>query len=264
MDYKQLSGYISMKAAIGKKNEHKTLSWLQFLGSSNKNNPKVLDQQQVLLTSGYPRNGQGKTWTSAIQNPEHNSILLQGVVNHQEKAGIRLAAVHLSKENTKTQNPSPKWHDKTNNVYFKQEFQITNKPAEENNDNLPFLVENGQDILLEIVKTPYSIKTTLYSSAANDPKNYKEVGVVVYNIDELGAWAPFPNFFNLDWYQIGGGQNPSATTQGTNTNQQQNPEKPAIALKAFAVFEGPEYTQGSYAQNRKDIAEAFINAYIKR
>ncbi|WP_337896604.1 hypothetical protein, partial [Mesomycoplasma ovipneumoniae] len=93
---------------------------------------------------------------------------------------------------------------------------------------------------------------------AEDPKNYKEVGDVIYNIDPSKTWNPFPNYFNLDWDQIGPAEPVAEQTPESGKSQS------TITLKAFAVFDHPDFTNGKTSRARQEITEAFIDTYIKK
>ncbi|MDW2906638.1 hypothetical protein, partial [Mesomycoplasma ovipneumoniae] len=50
---------------------------------------------------------------------------------------------------------------------------------------------------------------------------------------------------------------PAATTESGKSQS-------TITLKAFAVFDHPDFTNGKTSSARQEIVEAFIDAYIKK
>ncbi|AJR12380.1 Uncharacterised protein [Mesomycoplasma dispar] len=281
MDYKQFQEYAHYKSHVWGSDKRESLISLFSPGNSS---PKMVNQQQILVISGYPRGKETKT-------TEVSSIPVTQTVSASSSTGSITGKFHISSRD-KTKNPGfeittsgtwgntdtkpdskPKLHDHANDVYYKQSFfSPTGKESK-----YPNLLEEETDLLLEIIKTPYSIRTTLYSSNTDDPKNYKEVGTVLYNFDISGNWNPFPNFFNLDWHQIGPvvkkpeAAKPTATkTEATKTEAakpvatkvETQPAK--ITLKGLAVFDDPEITYRKSASIRNEITDAFIDSYIKK
>ncbi|MBG0730927.1 P110/LppT family adhesin N-terminal domain [Mycoplasma sp. 'Moose RK'] len=211
MDYKQISGYVYLRSAIWSPRPGHLLLPL-------KGGMKSTDKQQILVTSGFPRS---LTPTSDSEvttgKPEITGVQAGGTISlpFEKNPSISVfGIVSPSKTESKseTQQKTPELQDITNNVYFNQSTYHPEDQEPDKNENGGGLIQENENLLLEIIKTPYSIKVSLFSSNTKDPKNYKEVGVLIYNIDASGKWNPFPNFFNLDWTNIG--PNPvSETTQ---------------------------------------------------
>ncbi|WP_341517590.1 P110/LppT family adhesin N-terminal domain [Mesomycoplasma ovipneumoniae] len=300
MDYKQLANYVYLKQHLVNKNLGFSASSQFFGGYANL--LRLLDKQQVLVTSGISR-----TNTAPGTNRSTNSQLKPSsyLYNSWDAAGLFPSNEPKKMFYEKTEyfvtvppKPTvPTINDTANNVYFTQSFY---SPKEETdvtkNKNL---IEEDANLLLEIIKTPFSITLSLYSSNSQDPKNYKEVGDVIYNIDPSKTWNPFPNYFNLDWDQIGPAEppkepapttpkepapttpkEPAPTTpkEPAPTTPKEpaptTPKEPApaaesksqstITLKAFAVFDHPDFTNGKTSSARQEIVDAFIDAYIKK
>ncbi|MCP9306506.1 P110/LppT family adhesin N-terminal domain [Mesomycoplasma ovipneumoniae] len=293
MDYKQLSNYVYLKQQFGSKQGK--FSAFQSIFGGYAELLKTLDKQQVLVTSGISRN---KTTTGS--NRSTNPQLKPSSYLYDSWDGLGLFPSPTPKiffEKTeifvdKTTKPTvPTINDTANNVYFTQSFYSPKEETDiEKNKNL---IEEDANLLLEIIKTPFSITLSLYSSNSQDPKNYKEVGDVIYNIDPSKTWNPFPNYFNLDWDQIGPAEpapttpkepapttpkEPAPTTpkEPAPTTPKEpaptTPKEPAlesksqstITLKAFAVFDHPDFTNGKTSSARQEIVDAFIDAYIKK
>ncbi|MDF9627941.1 P110/LppT family adhesin N-terminal domain [Mesomycoplasma ovipneumoniae] len=269
MDYKQLANYVYLKQSFGSK-KLGISAYTQLFGGST-DLLRVLDKQQVLVTSGISRKN-----TTQGSNHSTNSQLKPSLYLHNSWDGFALFPTNPPKmlyEKTEiflgktTPKPTvPTINDTANNVYYSQSFY---SPKEETdvtkNKNL---IEEDANLLLEIIKTPFSITLSLYSSNAEDPKNYKEVGDVIYNIDPSKTWNPFPNYFNLDWDQIGPVEAKPAEPATKKPVAEQTPEsgksQSTITLKAFAVFDHPDFTRGKTSRARQEITEAFIDAYIKK
>ncbi|MDW2925955.1 P110/LppT family adhesin N-terminal domain, partial [Mesomycoplasma ovipneumoniae] len=204
MDYKQLANYVYLKQEFGSK-KLGISAYTQLFGGST-DLLRIIDKQQVLVTSGISRKN-----TTQGSNRSTNSQLKPSLYLHNSWDGFALFPTNPPKmlyEKTEifigktTPKPTvPTINDTANNVYFSQSFYSPKEDVDvEKNKNL---IEEDSNLLLEIIKTPFSITLSLYSSNSQDPKNYKEVGDVIYNIDPSKTWNPFPNFFNLDWAQIG-------------------------------------------------------------
>ncbi|WP_341501021.1 P110/LppT family adhesin N-terminal domain [Mesomycoplasma ovipneumoniae] len=322
MDYKQLANYVYLKQHLVNKNLGFSASSQFFGGYANL--LRLLDKQQVLVTSGISR-----TNTAPGTNRSTNSQLKPSsyLYNSWDAAGLFPSNEPKKMFYEKTEyfvtvppKPTvPTINDTANNVYFTQSFY---SPKEETdvtkNKNL---IEEDANLLLEIIKTPFSITLSLYSSNSQDPKNYKEVGDVIYNIDPSKTWNPFPNYFNLDWDQIGPAEPPKEPAPTTpkepapttpkepapttpkepapttpkepapttpkepapttpkepapttpkepapTTPKEPAPESKSqstITLKAFAVFDHPDFTNGKTSSARQEIVDAFIDAYIKK
>ncbi|MDW2927546.1 P110/LppT family adhesin N-terminal domain [Mesomycoplasma ovipneumoniae] len=328
MDYKQLANYVYLKQEFGSK-KLGISAYTQLFGGST-DLLRIIDKQQVLVTSGISRKN-----TTQGSNRSTNSQLKPSLYLHNSWDGFALFPTNPPKmlyEKTEifigktTPKPTvPTINDTANNVYFSQSFYSPKEDVDvEKNKNL---IEEDSNLLLEIIKTPFSITLSLYSSNSQDPKNYKEVGDVIYNIDPSKTWNPFPNFFNLDWAQIGPVEpapatpkepapttpkepapttpkepapttpkEPAPTTPkepaptapkepaptapkepAPNTPKEPAPTAPAapqtnesgksqstITLKAFAVFDHPDFTNGKTSLARQEIVDAFIDAYIKK
>ncbi|MHA0305370.1 P110/LppT family adhesin N-terminal domain, partial [Mesomycoplasma ovipneumoniae] len=131
------------------------------------------------------------------------------------------------------------------------------------------IIEQDQDILLEIIKTPWSFDITAYSSSNNQLNSPFSVSLnakTIYNTNHLtGVWNPLPNFFNLDWAQIG--PNPEKTTAGTDSSQsnstQNQKSNASIILKGLAVYNDFQLTTPLGKPAREEIKRSFINAYLK-
>ncbi|WP_337899497.1 P110/LppT family adhesin N-terminal domain [Mesomycoplasma ovipneumoniae] len=280
MDYKRLANYVYLKQQFGSKKLGISAYTQLFGGSSD--SLKILDKQQVLVTSGISRANttQGSNRSS---NPQlkpssylHNSWDGFGLFPAEHPKILLFEKTEIFIGETPKKPTVPTINDTANNVYFTQSFYSPKEDADvEKNKNL---IEEDSNLLLEIIKTPFSITLSLYSSNSQDPKNYKEVGDVVYNIDPSKTWNPFPNYFNLDWTQIGPVEPTPATAEPAPTAPKEPaPTVPAapqanesaksqstITLKAFAVFDHPDFTRGKTASARQEIVEAFIDAYIKK
>ncbi|MDW2926399.1 P110/LppT family adhesin N-terminal domain [Mesomycoplasma ovipneumoniae] len=269
MDYKQLANYVYLKQQFGSK-KLGISAYTQLFGGST-DLLRVLDKQQVLVTSGISRAN-----TTQGSNRSTNSQLKPSLYLHNSWDGFALfptippkmlyekTEIFLGKTTPKPTVPTI--NDTANNVYYSQSFY---SPKEETdvtkNKNL---IEEDANLLLEIIKTPFSITLSLYSSNAEDPKNYKEVGDVIYNIDPSKTWNPFPNYFNLDWDQIGPVEAKPAEPVTKEPVAEQTPEsaksQSTITLKAFAVFDHPDFTSGKTSLARQEIVDAFIDSYIKK
>ncbi|WP_069098420.1 P110/LppT family adhesin N-terminal domain, partial [Mesomycoplasma ovipneumoniae] len=208
MDYKQLANYVYLKQLAGNSRTRKISGFTEFFGAYPEL-LRTLDKQQVLVTSGISRKN-----TTPGTNRSTNPQLKPSSYLHNSWDGFALFPTNPPKillEKTEifigqTPKPTvPTINDTANNVYYTQSFYSPKDADIEKNKNL---IEEDANLLLEIIKTPFSITLSLYSSNAEDPKNYKEVGDVIYNFDPSKTWNPFPNFFNLDWDQIG----PAPTT----------------------------------------------------
>ncbi|WP_341420466.1 P110/LppT family adhesin N-terminal domain [Mesomycoplasma ovipneumoniae] len=150
--------------------------------------------------------------------------------------------------------------------FFSQEFRNSSPFV---GQKINPIIEQDQDILLEIVKTPWSFEITAYSSSNNQLNSPFSVSLnakTIYNTNHLtGAWTPFPNFFNLDWAQIG--PNPDKTTadtasNGSDSTQNQN-SNGSIILKGLAVYNNSQLTTPLGKPAREEIKQSFINAYLK-
>ncbi|MDW2921097.1 P110/LppT family adhesin N-terminal domain [Mesomycoplasma ovipneumoniae] len=271
MDYKQLANYVYLKQVVGNKTG-KISRFNEFFGAYPEL-LKILDKQQVLVTSGISRAN-----TTQGSNHSTNSQLKPSLYLHNSWDGFALFPTNPPKvlvEKTEIfigetpKKPTvPTINDTANNVYFTQSFYSPKDADVTKNKNL---IEEDANLLLEIIKTPFSITLSLYSSNSQDPKNYKEVGDVVYNIDPSKTWNPFPNYFNLDWNQIGPVEPTPATTELAPAAPQSQPQtnkstksQSTITLKAFAVFDHPDFTSGKTSLARQEIVDAFIDAYIKK
>ncbi|MHA0313234.1 P110/LppT family adhesin N-terminal domain [Mesomycoplasma ovipneumoniae] len=296
MDYKQFENYVYFKHLLGDK-KLGTSSYIQFFGGYP-GALKIVDKKQVLIASGIPRTNKDQA-NNRLTNPalKHSSYLLKSwpdeMKEKEMKEGFPQKIELLFGK--KTEPAVPTIDDIANNVYFSQSFFLPkeDKDVEKNNN----LIEEDANLLLEIIKSPELITISLYSSKSQDPKNYIEIGDVVYNIERGSrTWSPFPNFFNLDWSQIGPVEaatttpkEPAATTPKepapttpkepapttpkepapTAPNEQPQTNESAksqstITLKAFAVFDHPDFTRGKTSRARQEITEAFIDSYIKK
>ncbi|UVO15364.1 P110/LppT family adhesin N-terminal domain [Mesomycoplasma ovipneumoniae] len=131
------------------------------------------------------------------------------------------------------------------------------------------IIEQDQDILLEIIKTPWSFEITAYSlsnNQLNSPSSVSLNAKTIYNTNHLtGVWTPFPNFFNLDWAQIG--PNPEKMPTDTNSNgsisNQSEKSNASIILKGLAVYNNSQLTSPLGKPAREEIKRSFINAYLR-
>ncbi|EXU60899.1 P110/LppT family adhesin N-terminal domain [Mesomycoplasma ovipneumoniae] len=295
MDYKQFANYAYSKHLLGRKKPG-TSGYIQIFGGSD--SLKILDKKQVLIASGISRKDTTKP-NNRITNPAlKQSSYLYGswdfgwvpATGGMEKKIAQKTELFI---NEPDQLAVPTIGDIPNNVYFSQSFFLPKEDTDiEKNNNL---IEEDANLLLEIIKTPFSITLSLYSSNSQDPKNYKEVGDVIYNIDRSRTWNPFPNFFNLDWAQIGPVEpapttpkepapttpkepapttpkEPAPTTpvagptaaEGQPQTNESGKSQSTITLKAFAVFDHPDFTNGKTSLARQEIVDAFIDSYIKK
>ncbi|WNM16791.1 P110/LppT family adhesin N-terminal domain [Mesomycoplasma ovipneumoniae] len=284
MDYKQFANYAYSKHLLGRKKPG-TSGYIQIFGGSD--SLKILDKKQVLIASGISRKDTTKS-NNRLTNPalKQSSYLYGswdfGLVPATGEMKNKIAQKTELFINQPDQLIVPTIGDIPNNVYFRQSFFLPKEDTNiEKNNNL---IEEDANLLLEIIKTPFSVTLSLYSSNSQDPKNYKEVGDVIYNIDRSKTWNPFPNFFNLDWAQIGPVESvpaspaiaaAAAPTQADATSSTAAPEnqpqtdksgksQSTITLKAFAVFDHPDFTNGKTSLARQEITEAFIDTYIKK
>ncbi|WP_341517485.1 P110/LppT family adhesin N-terminal domain [Mesomycoplasma ovipneumoniae] len=152
--------------------------------------------------------------------------------------------------------------------FFSQEFRNSSPFV---GQQINPIIEQDQDILLEIIKTPWSLEITAYSSSNNQLNSPFSVSLnakTIYNINHLTQeWTPFPNFFNLDWAQIGPNPekittNPSTSEPDSTQNQSQN-SNATIILKGLAVYNDPQLTSPLGKSAREEIKRSFINAYLK-
>lgn len=150
--------------------------------------------------------------------------------------------------------------------FFSQELQNSSPIV---GSNIIPIIEQDQDILLEIIKTPWSFEITAYSSSNNQLNSPSSVSLnakTIYNINHLTQeWTPFPNFFNLDWSQIG--PNPEKMTTGTSSNgsdsSQSQKSNASIILKGLAVYNNSQLTSPLGKPAREEIKRSFINAYLR-
>ncbi|MEG3825903.1 P110/LppT family adhesin N-terminal domain [Mesomycoplasma ovipneumoniae] len=150
--------------------------------------------------------------------------------------------------------------------FFSQEFRNSSPFV---GQKINPIIEQDQDILLEIIKTPWSFEITAYSSSNNQLNSPFSVSLnakTIYNVNHLtGVWTPFPNFFNLDWAQIG--PNPEKMTTDTNSDEsastQSQKSNASIILKGLAVYNDSQLTTPLGKPAREEIKRSFINAYLK-
>ncbi len=286
MDYKQFENYVYFKHLLGDK-KLGTRSYIQFFGGYP-GALKIVDKKQVLIASGISRTNTDQA-NNRLTNPalKKSSYLLASWSDEMKEMKEMKEGFPQKIELLfgKTTEPTvPTIDDIANNVYFSQSFFLPkeDKDVEKNNN----LIEEDANLLLEIIKSPELITISLYSSKSQDPKNYIEIGDVVYNIDRGSrTWSPFPNFFNLDWAQIGPVEPtpkepapttpkepapttpkepaPTAPKEQPQTNESDKSQS-TITLKAFAVFDHPDFTSGKTSLARQEIVDAFIDAYIKK
>ncbi|MDO6857114.1 P110/LppT family adhesin N-terminal domain [Mesomycoplasma ovipneumoniae] len=302
MDYKQFENYVYIKHLLGNK-KLGISSYIQFFGGYP-DLLKMVDKKQVLIASGISRKNTDQT-NNRLTNPalKQSSYLLASWPTEMKEMKKELSQRNELFIDEPAQLAIPTLGDIANNVYFSQSFFLPKEDTDvEKNKNL---IEEDANLLLEIIKTPFSITISLYSSNSRDPKNYMEVGDVVYNIERGSRiWNPFPNFFNLDWAQIGPVEpapttpkepapttpkepapttpkepapttpkEPAPTTpkepaptapEGQSQTNEAAKSQSTVTLKAFAVFDHPDFTSGKTSRARQEITEAFIDAYIKK
>ncbi|MHA0261346.1 P110/LppT family adhesin N-terminal domain [Mesomycoplasma ovipneumoniae] len=270
MDYKQLSNYVYLNRVFGDRNLGFSAFTKFFGGDANK--IKIVDKQQVLVTSGIsrtnttPENSRSTSSTLKPSSRLQDSATAVGLFPNDKPTKILYKQIQFFVDD-KSQPAAPTINDTANNVYFSQSFYSPKEDVDvEKNKNL---IEEDANLLLEIIKTPYLITLSLYSSNTQDPKNYKEVGDVIYNIDRSRTWNPFPNFFNLDWAQIGpvelAPKEPAAAApKSQSQTDKSGKSQSTITLKALAVFDNRDFAEGKTALARQEIIDAFIDAYIKK
>ncbi|MDW2931213.1 P110/LppT family adhesin N-terminal domain [Mesomycoplasma ovipneumoniae] len=150
--------------------------------------------------------------------------------------------------------------------FFSQEFRNSSPFV---GQKINPIIEQDQDILLEIIKTPWSFEITAHSSSNNQLNSPFSVSLnarTIFNTNHLThEWTPFPNFFNLDWAQIG--PNPEKTTANTGSNgsdsNQNQKSNGSIILKGLAVYNNSQLTSPLGKPAREEIKRSFINAYLK-
>ncbi|WP_337892319.1 P110/LppT family adhesin N-terminal domain [Mesomycoplasma ovipneumoniae] len=267
MDYKQFENYSSFTRVFGDRSLGFS-AFTQFFGG-DANKLKIVDKQQVLVTSGIsrtnatPENRPTLKPSSRLQD----SAAAVGLFPNDKPTKILYKKIEFFVNDNKSQPTVPAINDTANNVYFSQSFYSPKEDVDvEKNKHL---IEEDANLLLEIIKTPYLITLSLYSSNTQDPKNYKEVGDVIYNINPSKIWTPYPNFFNLDWAQIGPVEPAATTSRGTTSEGQpqtidSGKSQSTITLKALAVFDNRDFAEGKTALARQEIVDAFIDAYIKK
>ncbi|ATP59589.1 P110/LppT family adhesin N-terminal domain [Mesomycoplasma dispar] len=174
------------------------------------------------------------------------------------------------------------------NRFYRQELKNSNPVFLQ---NVKPVIDEDQNIVLEIIKTPWSIEINAFSTAnnhLNSPSSVSLNGKTIYNVNPITKmWDPFPNYFNLDWMQIG--PNPdkkqvetnTATSSGSSLSQESvsvssqndsNAEssvkkatdsKSSIIIKGLAVYNDPQLTGQFGSSARDEIRSSFINAYLK-
>ncbi|WP_069096638.1 P110/LppT family adhesin N-terminal domain [Mesomycoplasma ovipneumoniae] len=150
--------------------------------------------------------------------------------------------------------------------FFSQELQNSSPIV---GQTINPIIEQDQDILLEIIKTPWSFEITAYSSSNNQLNSAFSVSLnakTIYNTNHLtGVWTPFPNFFNLDWSQIG--PNPDKMTTDPSSSEsastQSQKSNASIILKGLAVYNNSQLTSPLGKSAREEIKRSFINAYLR-
>lgn len=147
------------------------------------------------------------------------------------------------------------------------------------------IIDEDQNIVLEIIKTPWSLEISAFSSAnshLNSPSSVSLKGKTIYNINPITQmWDPFPNFYNLDWSQIGPNPNKKLNNDSGSTNsgtalvsetqeninnvsgEQSKDSKSSIIIKGLAVYNDPQLTGQFGSSARDEIRSSFINAYLK-
>ncbi|WP_341516274.1 P110/LppT family adhesin N-terminal domain [Mesomycoplasma ovipneumoniae] len=268
MDYKQFENYSSFTRVFGDRSLGFSAFTQFFGGYANK--LKIVDKQQVLVTSGISRTNatpENRPTTLKPSSRLQDSAAAVGLFPNDKSTKILYKKIEFFVNDNKSQPTVPAINDTANNVYFSQSFYSPKEDVDvEKNKHL---IEEDANLLLEIIKTPYLITLSLYSSNTQDPKNYKEVGDVIYNINPSKIWTPYPNFFNLDWAQIGPVEPAATTSRGTTFEGQpqtidSGKSQSTITLKALAVFDNRDFAEGKTALARQEIVDAFIDAYIKK
>lgn len=148
------------------------------------------------------------------------------------------------------------------NRFYRQELRNSSPFLLEKSKEI---IEDDQDIVLEIIKTPWSVEISAFSSSnyqLNSKTSLNLNGKTIYNINPVSQkWSPFPNYLNLDWAQIG--PNPKKTTDKNGSNNEKINKNSSIILKGIAVYNDPELTTKTRNFARDQIRNAFIKAYIK-
>ncbi|WP_348602754.1 multifunctional adhesin P102 [Mesomycoplasma hyopneumoniae] len=130
--------------------------------------------------------------------------------------------------------------------------------VQNSNNNIPKtkeIVENGT-YLYEILAGKDSIKVNSYFFPTKYPKRVKRLNFKINPKDTL------PNFFtlewfHLDWYQIGPGEQ--------NKKPQQNAKKePTIILKTLAIFNDKSFAEKGSLTKRSQLINGLIRNYVKK
>lgn len=130
--------------------------------------------------------------------------------------------------------------------------------VQNSNNNIPKtkeIVENGT-YLYEIRAGKDSIKVDSYFFPTKYPKRVKRLNFKINPKDTL------PNFFtlewfHLDWYQIGPGEQ--------NKKPQQNAKKePTIILKTLAIFNDKSFAEKGSLTKRSELINGLIRNYVKK
>ncbi|MBG0730724.1 P110/LppT family adhesin N-terminal domain [Mycoplasma sp. 'Moose RK'] len=241
MDFKQVSGFFSLRK-LSNQSESEKKNGNLFIPLKNF---KTKYQQQILVTSGFPKKTAETTSSSSTTHTQTSSSdsITNFIVNpHSNFYAHGIISTSGSENSDNNAEKTPKMFDFVNNIYFRQNAYSPKDVFETVDNEFSQPIEENANILLEIIKTPYSIKVSLYSSNSKNPKNYKEVGEVFYNIDNTGTWSPFPNFFDLDWNQIG----PNPSIEPVENNDAQNQGK-----KAEGAQNQGKKSEGAQNQGKK-------------
>ncbi|MXR13590.1 hypothetical protein DR085_01720 [Mycoplasma flocculare] len=150
------------------------------------------------------------------------------------------------------------------NRFYRQELKNSNTFFIE---KINPIIDQDQNIVFEIIKTPWSFEINAFSSAnshLNSPSSVSLNAKTIYNINPvIQKWEPFPNYLNLDWSQIGPNPEKTSGQNDTNTqNQNGNEQKSTLVLKGLAVYNDPQLTTESGRWARSEIKNAFIKAYL--
>ncbi|WP_220200565.1 hypothetical protein [Mesomycoplasma flocculare] len=150
------------------------------------------------------------------------------------------------------------------NRFYRQELKNSNTFFIE---KINPIIDQDQNIVFEIIKTPWSFEINAFSSAnshLNSPSSVSLNAKTIYNINPvIRKWEPFPNYLNLDWSQIGPNPEKTSGQNDTNTqNQNGNEQKSTLVLKGLAVYNDPQLTTESGRWARSEIKNAFIKAYL--
>ncbi|XBO00269.1 multifunctional adhesin P102 [Mesomycoplasma hyopneumoniae] len=130
--------------------------------------------------------------------------------------------------------------------------------VQNSNNNIPKtkeIVENGT-YLYEIRAGKDSIKVNSYFFPTKYPKRVKRLNFKINPKDTLPNFSTL-EWFHLDWYQIGPGEQ--------NKKPQQNAKKePTIILKTLAIFNDKSFAEKGSLTKRSELINGLIRNYVKK